>query len=210
MSQLQLSLLGTPGVKHGEHTLTFSTRKALALLVYLAVEGSGSRPTTPDCERASSGVSLLMTLPEYVELRDLTMYQAEGSTEPKSGIIGDDDQFATQPVPTVETADEQWSEEELHTLFEQALSDRMQANSACLRPISGQLTHRPNTTHHWWDVSSVAVEPSTEQSRQCSAAGTWSSLLTTTWQRGITLACLALMLVMTGFDLMGLLILHMR
>src|SRR6266702_4580528 len=39
MSQLQLSLLGTPAVKHGERTLTFSTRKALALLVYLAVEG---------------------------------------------------------------------------------------------------------------------------------------------------------------------------
>src|SRR6266436_202719 len=39
MSQLQLSLLGTPVVKHGEHTLTFSTRKALALLIYLAVEG---------------------------------------------------------------------------------------------------------------------------------------------------------------------------
>ncbi len=39
MSQLQLSLLGVPVVKHGERTLTFSTRKALALLVYLAVEG---------------------------------------------------------------------------------------------------------------------------------------------------------------------------
>src|SRR6266566_2045333 len=39
MSQLQLSLLGTPVVKHGERTLTFSTRKALALLIYLAVEG---------------------------------------------------------------------------------------------------------------------------------------------------------------------------
>jgi DNA-binding SARP family transcriptional activator len=39
MCQLQLSLFGVPIVKHGEHTLTFSTRKALALLVYLAVEG---------------------------------------------------------------------------------------------------------------------------------------------------------------------------
>jgi DNA-binding SARP family transcriptional activator len=39
MSQLQLSLLGEPIVKHGEQTLTFPTRKALALLVYLAVEG---------------------------------------------------------------------------------------------------------------------------------------------------------------------------
>src|ERR1700730_14067583 len=39
MSQLHLSLLGEPIVKHGEQTLTFSTRKALALLAYLAVEG---------------------------------------------------------------------------------------------------------------------------------------------------------------------------
>jgi DNA-binding SARP family transcriptional activator len=39
MSQLQLSLFGEPVVKHGEQTLTFSTRKALALLIYLAVDG---------------------------------------------------------------------------------------------------------------------------------------------------------------------------
>src|SRR5713101_6005144 len=39
MSQLHLSLLGVPVVKHDERTLTFSTRKALALLIYLAVEG---------------------------------------------------------------------------------------------------------------------------------------------------------------------------
>ena len=39
MSQLQLSLFGEPLVHHGETTLTFSTRKALALLAYLAVEG---------------------------------------------------------------------------------------------------------------------------------------------------------------------------
>jgi DNA-binding SARP family transcriptional activator len=39
MSQLQLSLLGVPEVKHGEHTLTLPTRKSLALLIYLAVEG---------------------------------------------------------------------------------------------------------------------------------------------------------------------------
>ena len=161
------------------------------------------RLTTPDCERARRGVSLLMTLSEYDELRELTLYQAEGYTEPKSGRRVDDDQFATQPAPTVETADEQLSEEELHAFFEQAMS-------ACLSPISGQLTHRPNTTHHRWDVSSVEVEPSTEQSRQCSAAGTWSSLFNTAWRRGITLACSALMLVMSGFDLMGLLILHMR
>jgi DNA-binding SARP family transcriptional activator len=41
MSQLQLMLLGIPVVKHGEETLTFSTRKAQALLTYLAVQGRG-------------------------------------------------------------------------------------------------------------------------------------------------------------------------
>ena len=39
MSQVHVMLLGTPVVKHGEETLTFSTRKALALLVYLSVQG---------------------------------------------------------------------------------------------------------------------------------------------------------------------------
>src|SRR5579884_1494704 len=39
MCQLQLSLFGEPVVQHDEQTLTFSTRKALALLVYLSVEG---------------------------------------------------------------------------------------------------------------------------------------------------------------------------
>src|SRR5215469_11575124 len=39
MSLLQLSLLGVPEVKHGERPVTFSTRKAQALLIYLAVEG---------------------------------------------------------------------------------------------------------------------------------------------------------------------------
>ncbi len=46
MSQLQLSLLGEPSVKHGEHTLTFSTRKPLTLLVYLDVEGGTQTPKT--------------------------------------------------------------------------------------------------------------------------------------------------------------------
>ena len=39
MGQLRLALLGTPHIRHAEVALTFSTRKALALLVYLAVEG---------------------------------------------------------------------------------------------------------------------------------------------------------------------------
>lgn len=39
MAHLQLSFLGSPEVRYGQRLLTFATRKALALLVYLAVEG---------------------------------------------------------------------------------------------------------------------------------------------------------------------------
>jgi DNA-binding SARP family transcriptional activator/Flp pilus assembly protein TadD len=39
MSHLSLMLLGTPIVQHAERVVTFRTRKALALLSYLAVEG---------------------------------------------------------------------------------------------------------------------------------------------------------------------------
>src|SRR5579883_655317 len=39
MSELRLALLGSPEVRHDTHPLTFSTRKELALLLYLAAEG---------------------------------------------------------------------------------------------------------------------------------------------------------------------------
>src|SRR5437763_6677381 len=81
MSQLQLSLLGTPVVKHGERTLTFSTRKALALLVYLAVEG-GTHPRKtlseafwPELDAEHGRAALRATL---LELRKLL----EGRHEP--------------------------------------------------------------------------------------------------------------------------------
>src|SRR6266700_3651569 len=38
MGRLQLALLGTPQVRHCERTLTFPTRKALALLMYLVTK----------------------------------------------------------------------------------------------------------------------------------------------------------------------------
>jgi DNA-binding SARP family transcriptional activator len=39
MGDFCLTLLGPPGVRHGGQVLLFSTRKGLALLIYLAVEG---------------------------------------------------------------------------------------------------------------------------------------------------------------------------
>jgi len=39
MGDLYLTLLGPPEVRHGDQVLLFSTRKELALLIYLTVEG---------------------------------------------------------------------------------------------------------------------------------------------------------------------------
>jgi hypothetical protein len=78
MSQLQLSLLGEPVVKHGERTLTFSTRKALALLVYLAVDG-GTHPRKtlseafwPELDAEHGRAALRATLFELRKLLERT------------------------------------------------------------------------------------------------------------------------------------------
>ncbi len=43
MGTLNLAFLGTPEVRHPEQLLRFPSRKALALLIYLAVEGGVAR-----------------------------------------------------------------------------------------------------------------------------------------------------------------------
>src|SRR5438034_7943279 len=89
MSQLQLSLLGTPVVKHCESTLTFSTRKALALLAYLAVEG-GMHPRKtlseafwPELDAQHGRAALRATL---LELRRL-LEGSHGPGEPAHLLI---------------------------------------------------------------------------------------------------------------------------
>ncbi|HEX6478187.1 MAG TPA: AAA family ATPase [Ktedonobacteraceae bacterium] len=76
MSQLQLSLLGEPVVKHDERTLTFPTRKALALLIYLAVDGGTHTRKTlsesfwPELDAEHGRAALRATLLELRKLLD--------------------------------------------------------------------------------------------------------------------------------------------
>ena len=39
MAVLSVAVLGPPDVRHGQRSLTFPTRKTLAVLIYLLVEG---------------------------------------------------------------------------------------------------------------------------------------------------------------------------
>jgi hypothetical protein len=143
------------------------------------------------------------------------MSQEPGSFEQNAdGISADvsvvDDRFATEPMTAMQPAEQQVSEEELHRFFEQAISDRVQAVRVRLDRISEPLTCQSSTIADVRYTGTFAGVPSTEPLKLSGAVGMWSSLLSNPWQRGITLMSLALLLLMSGFDLMGLLFLHMR
>jgi hypothetical protein len=123
-----------------------------------------------------------------------------------------EDRFVTEPIIAVEPAYRQLNEEELHTLFEQAISDRVVAVSARLKRISSALN----------DCLPVSSETTSQRMRQApieivpsnwlpdSREKTRSLSPTSLWQRSFIIAGLAVMLLLTGFDLMGVLVLHIR
>ncbi|MDQ2904691.1 MAG: hypothetical protein M3Y81_14195 [Chloroflexota bacterium] len=119
-----------------------------------------------------------------------------------------DDGFSTTPMPVVKPAYQPANEEELHTSFEQAISDRVLAVKLRLNRVSAPLKLSPSS----WKEERILT---TGQDAAYSALQLPSSILPkkTRWSRwhlGIMLGCLVLLLVMIGFDLMGLLVLHAR
>jgi len=143
------------------------------------------------------------------------MYQAPGYFKRHAHCVSAavsevDEQFATEALTAVTPAEQQVSEEELLSCFEQAISDRMQASSACPHRLSGSLTQQSYTTGDARDTGSVDGALPTESLRTRGGAGMWSSLPGHRWQGRIILASLALLLLLSGFDLMGALALLMR
>jgi hypothetical protein len=127
-----------------------------------------------------------------------------------------EDRFVTMPVLPAAPAYQPANEEELHTSFEQAISDRLLAVNKQLSLKSGPLAHTErlelNTEplsqrrHH---NSMTNVTPATAPLQQRSGK-LLPELLGNVWQRSIIFASLTLMLMLLGFDLMGLLVLHMH
>ncbi len=154
------------------------------------------------------------------------MHQASDYFEQNAGSVSADvsvvdDRFITELMTTVKPAEQQVSEEELHRFFEQAISDRIQAVSVYLNRINGPLPSQPHTTdERECLVSARGTSTFGSVLESClgdryplagtRGAGIWSSLLSNPWQRSITLVSLALLLMMSGFDLMGVLVLHLR
>jgi hypothetical protein len=122
-----------------------------------------------------------------------------------------EDRFATMPVLTVNPLTQPLSEEELHTSFEQAISDRLMIVNQRLSLTSGPLTYT------YPQRSQVHTEPLGNTKAMKSAVyppvpiQQHHTVLTKgDWRRLLAYGCLALMFTLIGFDLMGVLMLHAR
>ncbi|HEV2655819.1 MAG TPA: hypothetical protein VGT82_12715 [Ktedonobacteraceae bacterium] len=106
--------------------------------------------------------------------------------------------YVTMPMAVVKPVFQQEDEEELHTSFEEAISDRLLALHPRLDRISQSLpsAHDNDTV----ECQAIRVQGKPQ-----------GLFLNVNMQQRITIfACFALMFMLSGFDLMGMLVLHMH
>ena len=129
------------------------------------------------------------------------------------------DQFATMPVLTAAPAYQPPNEEELHTSFERAISKRLLIVNKQLSLKSGPLAHTGHLQVHTEPLGhldqgshphSITNATLATAPLQQHGGKPLPTLPGNIWQRSIIFASLTLMLMLLGFDLMGLLVLHMR
>ena len=115
-----------------------------------------------------------------------------------------EDQYATTPMAVVQPAFQFQGEEELHTSFEQAISDRVLAVNRQLNRLSGPITGVRYVQPHTDDL----VHPDIPTMIVPSPAVANPAHHENVWQPIVLMICLCLILVMLGFDLMGVLLLY--
>jgi hypothetical protein len=109
-----------------------------------------------------------------------------------------EDIYATVATAHVRPVYRRSDEEELYISFEEAISDRVLAVNRQLQRLSGTLAGTQQTGP-WTGVALkshiLAIRPPSFESA---------------WQKVILFAGIALILLLSGFDLMGLLVLHLH
>jgi hypothetical protein len=121
-------------------------------------------------------------------------------------VVMREDRYATTPLGIVLPRQLPIDEEVIYSSFEEALSDRLIA-------LNDHWNYRSDC-----QLTSIQQEPSyatnpllVAQSRTDTEPLTFQfHQIARIWPRWMIFGCLALMLLMIGFDLMGLLILHIR
>ncbi|HLG63055.1 MAG TPA: hypothetical protein VKY19_14040 [Ktedonosporobacter sp.] len=111
------------------------------------------------------------------------------------------DSYMTQPMPVMTLPCELVDEEEVYSSFEEALSERQRALQWKLRLLSNASLQAVRDTDPLAQQSVTSARTNVSIGTSASNRG---------WQRGLIFASLALILVLTGFDFMGLLVLHMH
>ena len=106
--------------------------------------------------------------------------------------------YATTPMPAFRPVFQQPNEEELYTSFEEAISDRVLAVNRRLSHLSRAHSRVRQSVSH------------VECSRSSRESGGALARVGNAWQSGVLLMSIALMLVLLGFDLMGLLVLYVH
>ena len=119
--------------------------------------------------------------------------------------FSDHNHYATAPMAAILPTYEPPSEEELHTSFEKAISDRVSA-------LHGRLSRQHSSIHNAKHIRNTdpILRPHTTHSNATMQRRHITHLLLSGWKRNIVLVSLAVSFMLIGFDLMGLLVLHMH
>lgn len=111
------------------------------------------------------------------------------------------DSYMTQPMPVTTLPGKLEDEEEVYSSFEEALSERQRALQWKSRLLSNSSLHAVRNTDPLAQQNVTFAQTNVPTDTASSNRG---------WQRGLIFASLALILILAGFDLMGLLVLHMH
>jgi hypothetical protein len=125
-------------------------------------------------------------------------YEAYGMGISTGTLPIEEDCYATAPIPVFKPLFQQPNEAELHTSFEEAISDRVLSVNRQLSRLSGPHSNVQQVQSQTGRASEKHQQPQI------------SALLQSPWQQSLLLISVALMLVLLGFDLMGLLVLHVH
>ncbi|GCE05202.1 hypothetical protein [Dictyobacter aurantiacus] len=113
--------------------------------------------------------------------------------------IATNDEYETTPMAVALPPQQADDEEVLYAGFEEAISGRCQAWK---RLSDGSL----NSVQHTSKKYATAALPTTE----ALTTDQMVAFVQRNWQSGVLIACLALMFILIGFDVMGMLVLAMR
>lgn len=123
-----------------------------------------------------------------------------------------EDRYATAPMLALKPAYELFNEEELHTSFEEAISDRLLAMHGKLSRLSNPMlaTQQPGPETDPMRFTGSPALRFDEAALKLKKRFSLPSLVGCHWRRHLTLGSLVIMFMLLGFDIMGLLVLHMH